>query len=174
LGLETFRGGVLVPLSNGNLLRLDPAEGFTIKTPSGQFIAHIRFDGATLFAGGKSAVVETPTYGQRLMYSDESTELWFTDRGSGELVEGEVVIKLDPMFLETVTIDDEHPMIVRISPTAECNGMYVARKADDHFVVRELMNGRSDATFDWEVSAKRRGYENVRMESHKSSEASSK
>jgi hypothetical protein len=78
------------------------------------------------------------------------------------------------MFKETVTIDDDHPMIVRVTATDECNGMYVAEKSNDHFVVKELMGGRSNATFDWEVSGKRRGYENTRMEPYKSDEASSK
>jgi hypothetical protein len=173
-GLESYSQGIVVPLSNGNILRLDPAEGFTIKTAGGDFIAHIRYDGATFFAGGKSAVVKTPSFGERAMYSDESTELWFTDRGSGELANGEAVIDLDPMFRETVTIDGDHPMIVRVTATDECNGMYVAEKASDHFVVKELMGGRSNATFDWEASGKRRGYENTRMEPYESDEGSSK
>jgi hypothetical protein len=172
-GLESYSQGIVVPLSNGNILRLDPAEGFTIKTAGGDFIAHIRYDGATFFAGGKSAVVKTPSFGERAMYSDESTEVWFTDRGSGELANGEAVIDLDPMFKETVTIDGDHPMIVRVTATDECNGMYVAEKANDHFVVKELMGGRSNATFDWEVSGKRRGYENTRMEPYDSDEGSS-
>jgi hypothetical protein len=30
--------------------------------------------------------------------------------------------------------------------------------------VRELRGGTSNATFDWEVAAKRKGYEDVRLE----------
>jgi len=70
------------------------------------------------------------------------------------------------MFLETVTIDEEHPMIVKLTPTDECNGLYVAEKRGESFVVRELMRGVSNATFDWEVSVKRRHHENVRMEAY--------
>ncbi len=172
--LETFRQGITVPLSDGRTASISPTDGITIKDQQGNFVHHLRSDGnalvtGTLFvnnlqvSGSKMAVAPTESYGTREMYADESTENWFTDRGTGYLVDGETIIKLDPMFLETVTIDDKHPMIVRISPTAECNGMFVAKKADDRFVVRELMKGRSDATFDWEVSAKRRGYEDVRM-----------
>ena len=55
-------------------------------------------------------------------------------------------------------------MLVQITPTADCNGLFVAEKAGTSFTVKELRNGTSDATFDWEVAAKRRGYETVRLE----------
>ena len=57
-------------------------------------------------------------------------------------------------------------MIVTLTPTAECNGLYVVRKDATGFVVRELMQGTSSASFDWQVVVKRRGYEDVRLEEH--------
>ena len=115
-------------------------------------------------SGLKNAIVETPTYGRRYTYADESTEVYFFDRGQGQLSGGSVTIDLDPIFLETVTIDADRPMLVQITPTADCNGLFVAEKTRTSFTVQELRNGASNASFDWEVAAKRKGYETVRLE----------
>lgn len=114
--------------------------------------------------GTKNAVVETQSYGNRLTYSDESTEIYFFDRGEGQLVNGEVTIDLDPIFLETVTIDSEHPMLVQVTLTSFCNGICVAERTSTSFTVKELGGGESDAGFMWEVAGKRRGYEDRRLE----------
>ncbi len=164
-----FNQGFIIFLENGNILDVNPLEGFTIKNPnnpSNPWVAHIDPNGNSLFTGAKNAIVKTASYGVRKMYAEEATELWFNDRGFGALKNGEVRIELDPVFLETARIDDEHPMHVRITPTADCNGLYVAEKGADYFIVRELMQGSSNASFDWEVNAKRRHYENERLESY--------
>jgi len=113
--------------------------------------------------GAKNAIVPTRDYGQRLMNCVESTGVWFDDYGSAQLVNGAVRVDLDPMFLQTVTIDASHPMKVLVTPTAQCNGVYVT-KGLDHFIVRELASGTSSATFDYRVVAVRAGFENTRME----------
>jgi hypothetical protein len=50
-GLETYRAGLQTVLSNGNTLRLDPAEGLTLKTAGGQFRGHMDPNGNGYFAG---------------------------------------------------------------------------------------------------------------------------
>jgi len=161
---EWFFDSLVVPLENGNLLVIDPIEGITIKSPIGDWIFHISPFGDLLVTGSKNNIVNTASYGTRKMYAVESPEVWYVDRGQGQLVNGQVRIPLDPIYMETVTVDARHPMIVKITPTAECNGMFVAEKGTGYFVVKELMQGASNATFDWEVSIKRKGYEDVRLE----------
>ena len=161
---EVFFDSLVIPLENGNVIVIDPIEGFTIKSPKGKWVFHISPFGDLLVTGNKNNIVKTASYGTRKMYAVESPEVWYVDRGQGQLVNGQVRIPLDPMYLETVTVDARHPMIVKITPTAECNGMFVAEKGTDYFVVKELMGGSSNATFDWEVSIKRKGYEDVRLE----------
>jgi len=126
-----------------------------------------------MVAGTKSAVVATASHGECKLYADESAEVYFFDRGGGQLVNGVAVIALDPVWLETVTIDAGHPMRVQVTLTGDCNGVYVAEKTaagpstgsgQASFTVRELRGGVSNATFDWEVAAKRKGYEDVRLE----------
>ena len=73
-------------------------------------------------------------------------------------------VELDPIFLETVTIDAANPMKVFLTLGDDCNGLFV-EKAADHFVVRELAGGKSNAKFDWRLVAKRKGLEDMRLES---------
>jgi len=76
----------------------------------------------------------------------------------------QAAIELDPVFLETVTVDADHPLLVQVTLTSDCRGVFVAEKSPHGFTVKELMGGRSNATFDWEVAAKRKGYEDQRLE----------
>lgn len=114
--------------------------------------------------GTVSDVMQTRSYGTRKHYADESTEVYHFDRGQGRLQNGETVIQLDPVYLETVTINSQHPLLVQLTPTADCRGLYVAEQTGTSFTVRELQGGVSNATFNWEAGAKRTGYEDVRLE----------
>ena len=124
----------------------------------------IYVDGDIDKLGTCSDVMQTQTYGYRKHYADESTEVYHFDRGQGQLQNGETIVALDPVFLETVTISDEYPALVQITLTADCQGVYVDEQTPTYFKVKELMGGKSDATFNWELAAKRRGYESVRLE----------
>ncbi len=120
------------------------------------------FDGNFACANGtKNAIVPT-SQGQRKLYSQESPEVWFEDTGEGQLMGGTVHIDLDPLFLETVTIDEQHPMKVFIQLNDDCNGVYVQRQATG-FTVVELGVGKSSAHFTYRVMAKRKGFENERL-----------
>jgi hypothetical protein len=120
-------------------------------------------DGDTQATGVKSAVVTMVDGARRRLYSTESPEVWIEDVGSGRLAKGRALVELDPLFLQAVTIDDVHPMRVLVTPTNACNGVYV-QKGDAHFEVVELLQGGSDAGFDYRVIAKRRGYESRRLD----------
>src|SRR5581483_10498990 len=112
--------------------------------------------------GTKSAIVPIGAEWRKL-YCEEAPEVWFTDYGSGTLVEGHAHIELDPEFLATVTIDSANPMLVFIQMTSEISGIYV-RKNMTGFDVIENGTGHSSGTFDYRVVAKRKGYEHVRLE----------
>jgi hypothetical protein len=129
----------------------------------GSFKTDVSIEGNLEATGTKNAVVSTQNYGNRTTYCDESAEVYFFDRGEAYLDDGAVTIELDPIFLETVTIDDAHPMLVQLTPTAECNGLYVAQRTTSNFTVQEFQGGSSDAGFMWEVAAKRTGYEDTRL-----------
>jgi hypothetical protein len=111
--------------------------------------------------GTKSASVGT-SKGNQLLYCIESPEVWFEDFGTGKLVNGEVEIKLDELFLETVVIDENHPMIVTITPMGNCNGMYV-EPGTTSFKVKELGNGNSSVAFSYRITCKRMNFQDHRF-----------
>lgn len=123
---------------------------------------NFRCTGNSTTEGTKSAIVAT-SRGKRKLYSQESPELWFEDFGEGQLGGGMAHIDLDPLFLETVTIDEQHPMKVFVQLNDNCNGVYVKR-LDKGFEVIELRGGDSSAHFTYRVVAKRKGFENKRLE----------
>jgi hypothetical protein len=121
----------------------------------------VKYSGGLGGSGTKSAVVRT-SKGPTEMYAMESPELWFEDFGSARLTNGRAYITLDSQFLETVTIDTDNPMKVFVQLNDDCNGVYV-KKGVDGFEVIELQGGTSNASFDYRVLAKRKGYETQRM-----------
>ena len=135
----------------------------TISDWAGYFSGDVYIDGDYTATGTKSAAVKTDD-GWHKVYCQESPEIWFEDFGSGKLENGKTYIHLPKDFLGIVTIDNEHPMKVFVQLTdPNCNGVAVIKHSDG-FEVVELGDGKSNATFDWRVVAKRKGYENVRYQ----------
>jgi hypothetical protein len=118
--------------------------------------------GNSYVVGTKHAIVAT-SQGLRKLYSQESPEAWFEDVGEGQLAGGKAHIDLDPLFLETVTINEQQPMKVFIQLNDDCRGVYVQRQATG-FEVKELGGGSSSAHFTYRVMAKRKGFEQARLE----------
>ncbi len=77
--------------------------------------------------------------------------------GSGLLDGGRVSIAIDPAVAAAFSPD--MPVRVIVTPTSECNGLCVTEKSSSGFQVKELLRGSSDATFDWIVIARAKGYE---------------
>lgn len=111
--------------------------------------------------GTKSATVNTTSFGQRKLYALESPEVKFIDDGQSMLKNGEAIIYLEPIFKETIETEN---YLVQLTPIDEVNGLRVAEKTKDYFVVKKLNNGKSNARFMWQISAHRKGYGNVRLE----------
>jgi hypothetical protein len=113
-------------------------------------------------SGSKSCVVKT-TQGPTLLYCQESPECWFEDFGEGQLVHGRCHVELDPLFLETVTIDEANPMKVFVEPRGPCNGTYIETGLTGFDVV-EQKDGTSTVGFCYRIVAKRRGFEQKRLD----------
>ena len=118
--------------------------------------------GDLLCTGTKSAAV--PVDGNRMvrLYAMEAAENWFEDAGGGELVNGKATIQLDRVFAQTVNGEVDYHVF--LTPNGECEGLYVANKGAQGFVVRELHGGHSNISFDYRIMARRKGYESVRLE----------
>jgi hypothetical protein len=123
--------------------------------------AGLYVNGDQTATGVKSAAVPVAD-GWRKLYCEEAAEVYFTDYGSSRLTAGRAHIELDPIFLQTVTIDDAHPLMVFVQPNGETNGMYV-EKHGASFDVIERGGGASNAPFDYRIVARRKGYESLRL-----------
>ena len=120
------------------------------------------FNGNHVIANGtKSASVPT-SKGNQLLYVTEAPEVWFEDLGGGKLNNGEALIELDPLFLETVVIDETHPMRVFIQMEGESQEVYVI-KGTTSFIVKERNNGTSNAEFSYRIMAKRIHFQDHRF-----------
>lgn len=120
------------------------------------------FNGNHVIANGtKSASVGT-SKGNQLLYVTETPEVWFEDIGRGKLVNGIAEIKLDPLFLETVKIDDNHPMSVFLQEEGDSNGLYVI-PGKDRFIVKEKNGGKSSIAFSYRIMAKRLHFQDHRF-----------
>jgi hypothetical protein len=120
--------------------------------------------------GAKNCIVRT-SEGPTLLYCQESPECWFEDFGEDQLVSGRCRVELDPLFLETVTIDETNPMHVFVQlHDPNCEGVAVDRGRTGFDVV-ELKNGASDVSFSYRVVAKRRGFEEKRLDYCKAAES---
>jgi hypothetical protein len=112
------------------------------------------FNGNHVIANGtKSASVGT-SKGNQLLYVVESPEVWFEEIGNAQLINGRAVVNIDPLFLETILVDEKHPMEVFIQVQGECNDVYVV-PGTTSFEVVEKGGGTSNVKFSYRVMAKR-------------------
>lgn len=134
---------------------------------------HCYGDGLTVHGdlqvtGNKNCIQRTENYGQVSFYATEDTESYFTDR-SMELftvektAEGtfERVILIDSIFKESVNLDEYNYTVEVIK---QGWGDYrIKEQTSDYFIVE---SDREDFTFKYIVTARRKGYENVRLEEY--------
>jgi hypothetical protein len=125
--------------------------------------AKLHVVGDLCVTGQKNAIVPT-SKGMTKVYSEESAEVWFTDYGRAKLASGKCHVDLDPLFLETVTINDKNQMMVFLQEEDECSGL-VVKPGTTGFDVFEKGSGKSNAQFSYRIVAKRKGQEKERLAS---------
>lgn len=117
--------------------------------------------GLVVLSGTKNAAVPTLD-GDRLLYSEESTEVWFSDYGFGKLQNGFALVRIDPVFAETVNLNEPYHVFLQAYGNAE---LYVSKRTADLFEV--WATGQSvdqNSEFSYRVIGKRIGYEEDRLE----------
>jgi len=115
--------------------------------------------GLQVYGGTKNAVVPTPR-GARELYSEEATEVWFTDYGFGKLEHGRARVLLDPSYAQTINPGEPYHVFVQPYGRAE---LYVTERTPLGFVVA-LKDGDPDAEFSYRIVAKRLGFEEKRLD----------
>jgi len=115
--------------------------------------------GLNVVSGTKNAVVWTSD-GARLLYAEESTEVWFADYGFGQLRGKDVTVSIDPVFAETVNLREAYHVFLQTYGGAD---LYVAERTPTYFIVRSR-SGDANVGFGYRIAAKRLGHEGRRLE----------
>ena len=123
----------------------------------------VHAEGDMVATGSKPAQVKLDDGTSVRLFCEESAEIYFTDYGEARLNGGKVHIELDPVFLQTVTIDTAHPLKVFVQMEGDCRGVFVTNKTLTGFDVVEFREGRSNVPFSYRVVCKRKHYENARL-----------
>lgn len=107
--------------------------------------------------GSKNCLQKTKNYGSRLINAYETAEYYFGDIGFGQInEEGVCYIDIDDVFLECVNTDAQYHVFTQIY-----NGKITSiERYKTYFIVK----GESNTEFSWELKAKRKGYENNRLD----------
>ncbi len=119
----------------------------------------LQVSGKLSVSGTKNRLVATENYGKRLMNAYETTSPYFGDIGIATIGEtGAVRVEIDPIFAETVTLDG-YVVFLQAEGAGEA---YINEKTDDYFEIA----GTPGISVAYEIKAKQKGYENVRMEEY--------
>jgi len=148
------------------------ATGFTYGVYGLALSSHgygVYYSGGLAGTGSKSCVVKT-SRGPTLLYCQESTECWFEDFGEGQLVHGRAHIELDPLFLETVTVDAANPIQVFVQPYHSSCAVLVVERGRTGFDVHNPLDDSASGAFGYRVVAKRKGFEQKRLDYCKAAE----
>lgn len=140
-----------------NYFKLTPSSTSYPKDGDWETVGDLDHVGNWTVHGTKSRVVDTDSYGERLLYCYETPSPMFGDLGSAKLDEGGCCyVMLDDVFCETVSADREYQVFLQKRSEGDC---WVDEKHPSYFVVR----GTPGLTFDWEMKAKQSGYADLRL-----------
>lgn len=135
----------------------------------------MRFDGASAFfhpvffsqgitvTGTKSRQARTDNYGDRLLYCYETPTPLFGDIGECVIdSDGLAYVDIDDIFTETIG-KSEYQVFLQREGEGDC---WIAEKAPRYFVVK----GTPGLKVAWELKAKQKDYETIRLEERNSNE----
>jgi len=167
-GRATTGAGVLAIGAPGHALvaianQTATSPGITPAGPlfAGLLFGNVQVQGDVQVFGAKSAVVPHPDGSLRRLYCVESPEEWFEDFGAAKLVGGRATVALEKTFAPLVVRNDYH---VFLTPEGDCRGLYVRRKTQGGFEVREMQKGKGTLRFSYRVVLRRRGGRGKRLE----------
>ncbi|HEY0994971.1 MAG TPA: hypothetical protein VGD77_03170 [Gemmatimonadaceae bacterium] len=141
---------------------MDVNQGMFYANAGATVNGNLQINGNYAATGTKTAIVPTST-GMRKMYTEEATEVWFTDYGFGKLEAGEVFVPLEGTFSETINTAQPYHVFLQSYGDAE---LVVTKRTAQGFVVK-ARNGEAGAEFSYRVVARRKGHEAERMQAQK-------
>ncbi|WP_338627500.1 phage tail spike protein [Clostridium baratii] len=109
--------------------------------------------------GKKNRIVKTELFGDISLNAYETSECYFGDIGRGKLKNGKCILRLDPKYLATVNTNIQYE--VRTWAYGE-GKVWVETK--DMYPQYVIVHGDNDIEFGYEIMAKQKDYENIRLE----------
>ena len=104
----------------------------------------------------------TEHYGKRLISAYETAEYYYGDIGENETQNGLCQVDIDPIFAECVNLKTGYQVFLTPYGKGE---LFVLERFENCFVVCG-----DNMKFGWELKAKRKGFENTRLEEYKEGE----
>ena len=167
---STGYGRILTRGPNGNMnanishLSDFPNHGMiNVRDSNGDTQAGIYVDAngnGRVFADAVDALIDHPTKSNlQLRYTHlQGPEAGTYLRGTAYMENGTAIVDLPDHFSRLI---DATSMTVMITPlSADSKGIAVVKKSGTGFRVKELLEGKGNYEFDWEIKAVRKGYEN--------------
>lgn len=109
-------------------------------------------------SGSKYRLVETESYGKRLLNAYETPTPFFGDIGQGITNEnGECIVFIDDVFLETINTKIEYQVFLQKEGQGD---LWIDKKEYNYFLVK----GTENLKFAWEIKAIQKGYESERLD----------
>lgn len=161
VGSGTDTGGALATYQKGptdrdlSVYLTPPAIGdgglVNVYDGGGTIAVQLQPDGDVYKTGNNGFVHPHPfdPYTQIVHMSLEGGERGTYFRGTAEPVHGQAIL-YSPEDWQWVT--HENPITVQVTPRSPCDGLYVEITSREKIVIRELMNGSSNAKFDYFVN----------------------
>lgn len=118
------------------------------------------FEGDLHVYGNKNRIVKTEKCGERALNSYETAEAYFGDIGTEVIPSSGICwVEIETIFSETVSLNN-YVVFLQAEGQGEC---YVKEKRKEKFAVC----GTPGMVFAWEIKAKQKGFENVRLDEYK-------
>jgi hypothetical protein len=143
--------------------------GYDGTYPYGTLRFYVTNNGTVYADGGYNTYKKVLLPGERKEYrafnSIQATESWIEDIGTSDLLNGEAIVRIDPIFAQTVNLQDNYKVFV--TPVSEeMVYLVVTKKSPGEFVVKGLtLDGRpASCSFDYRIVAKDSEKPHVRME----------
>ena len=103
-----------------------------------------------------SEIIPTENHGRIMLTCPESPEYWYIDYGTVELVNGQALIKLDPILADIIFVNDSNPIRVFCTPVNMLyfNGVAVTRRTENTIELTELNDGKNSGILDYQLVVK--------------------
>jgi hypothetical protein len=147
---------------SGQRISLAPAGGVGVFVGEpGSSRVDLIVTGDFVVNGRKNAVVPLQDGQHVALTAEESTEAWFSDYGTAQLVKGRAVVQIDHVYLQTVNTEKDYHVFL----TARGNpkgALYIDKETPSSFEIRES-TGTANINVSYRIVAKRKDFADERL-----------